>query len=236
MREEYADREVAVEAIRPLLTVVQHDADHAQLMAEIDGGRERISWDEFCALLDVVAEQSQDPRAFGAQVINSALYKFQRRARLAGWVLTLEDALAFMLYPRNPIDFACINSAITHQPGRVDVVTHIVDRYHPHPTFYQLMLGAAEAFLPLLQLDDARVEMAAQGRQAHFVFTYTPRDSWRSRMRRLLSRTVFSLYSIAIIRSSYPYLVQGRKMFEEQLIERAKIETLPSRATRFDFA
>ena len=232
MREEYAGREVAVGAVRSIFDVVARSEKGRSTLARMDLDAERFSWDEFCELLDIVARNVSDPRTIGAEGLASTVYKFRRRARLARLVLTLEDALRFILYPRNPIDFACMNTAVTGTAGRVDVVAYLFDRFQPNHTFFEIMLGAAEEFLRMLDLPGGKVTMNLSGRQAHYTFTYEAGTGVRDRIHRFVSAKLHGLYSILVIRSSYPDLVYGRKMFEEQLIERANVEAQLTSAER----
>lgn len=223
MRVEYAGREISVEAVRPLLDFLAGYHEHASRVQKVAGG-DRIAWDDLRQLLDAAATLTADLRPIGAQGVASALYKFRRRARFGRALLTLGDSLRFFLHPRNPIDFACLNAAVRVEPGRVDVVAYINDGYRPNTAFFELMHGAAEELMRQFDLPQGAVALNLQGRQAHYVFTYAHSDSLRARLHRWLSRFVYSTFSLLVIRSAYPYLVQGRKMFEQQLIERAKLE------------
>ena len=144
--------------------------------------------------------------------------------RLARKLLTVEDALRFILFPRNPIDFACVNVAVASEPGRVDVVTYLLDGCRPNETFFELMLGAAEEFMGAFGLSKTDVSMRSDGRQAHYIFNVAASRTIGSRIRRAVSRGVYTLYTLALIRSSYPELVMGRKLFEEQLVKHANLE------------
>ncbi|MDH3642119.1 MAG: response regulator [Gammaproteobacteria bacterium] len=229
MREEYTGREVAVGAARPLLDHLRDHPDRqnpelSDALGRIDPGAKRMSWDTFCDLLDVTAAHTPDLRGIGSDGLASALYKFRRRVKLARRILTLEDALRFILYPRNPIDFACLNVAVTAEPGRINVVAYLLHGYRECPPFFEVMLGAAQELIRALEVPDGEVTMSLSGRQAHLVFTYAASDGILHRVHRFVSRQAHAIYSILVIRSSYPDLVHGRKLFEEQLVERAKVE------------
>ena len=125
MREESAGREVAVDAIRVLVEELERSSEGRQALQEVDLDARRLSWEQLCNLLDVAAQITDDLGRIGAAGIEAATNKFGKRSRIARSVLCLEEALSFILYPGNPIDFASIHPAITHEPGRVDVVAYL---------------------------------------------------------------------------------------------------------------
>jgi len=224
VRVDYAGREITVKAIRPLIDFLSGYPATASGLGRVDTSGERISWDDLCTLLEAAAALTDDLARIGADGLSSALYQYRRRVRLARRLLTIDDALRFILYPRNPIDFSCMSAAMRHETGRVDVVAHINSGHQFNATFFEIIRGAAEEIARQFRLPQATVSLNISGRQAHYVFAYEPRTGFAARIRRWVSRAAFSLYSILVIRSAYPYLVQGRKMFEQQLVERARLE------------
>ncbi len=227
MREEYRDREISVAAIRPLLERLPA-ATSRPLMRE-----ERISWASFSELIDAYAiQEDADPKALGVAAVASEAYQYRRRIRLAGKLLLLEDLLRFVLYPRNPIDFSCINTAISSSDGRVDVVAHINRRYEPNPNFWEMMLGAGEELLRTLGWQDTRLEMSVFPHEAHFAFKFVPREDIAGKFHRWCSRAINGVALRAIVLRSYPDLVAGRKMYEDEAIERARIASELAAAQR----
>lgn len=96
MREEYAGREVALKAIRPLIDALDESGALPEGVVVRSTGR--LPWDDVCTLLDAAAGLPRPVRQIGADGLASALYQYQRRVRLAQKVLTIEDALRFILY------------------------------------------------------------------------------------------------------------------------------------------
>ncbi|MGI9626247.1 MAG: hybrid sensor histidine kinase/response regulator, partial [Longimicrobiales bacterium] len=223
VRKEYSGREVAVSAIRPLLDALA-SAGYEAPRTDVDPEATRVPWDVLCRLLEEAKRRVPDLAAIGASGMRSVAYKFRKRIGLTRRVLTIDDAVRFILYPRSPIDFACVNVAVTSEPGRVDAVAYVLDRYQGSKAFFELMGGAAEELVRVFDLPEGRMTMTTCGREAHLVITYRWAGTIRERLKRTISRQVHALYSLMVIRSSYPYLVQGRKMFEEQLVARRRVE------------
>ena len=182
----------------------------------------RTSWEGLCELVEVALRRGVDLRRVGRQTARSSRYKYYSRLRLAQ-VLTLEDALRFILQPRDPIDFSCVNHAITAQPGRVDLVAYVVEPYAPCPGLFELFHGAACALLEALE-PEGQVRLRTHGRQAHWVFLYPLRYGARQRLRTLVSRQLHRAYSAYSRRTAYPTLLRWREMYEEQLVARANAE------------
>ena len=125
-----------------------------------------------------------------------------------------------------------MNVAVTREPDRVNVVAYLLDGHRPSEIFFELMFGAAEEFARLFGLPDGSVTMQSNGRQAHFVFEHPRRGGISGRLRGSLSRFMYTVYTLAVIRSSYPELVMGRKLFEEQLVKSAKLQSRLSSTER----
>jgi PAS domain S-box-containing protein len=232
VREEYAGREVAVSAIGMLLDELRLTPEGCKVLEGVDPAAKRMSWEQLCELLEFAEQHLPDVAKIGVTGIASTAHKFGRRFRLARYLLTLEDTLSFILYPRSPIDFACLHTAVNHVPGRIDVVAYLFDQYQENKTFFTMLQGAAHEFMRMLDLPGGNVSLHTDGRQAHFVFTYEVRNSFVDRVQRFVSGGLYNLGSLLLIRSSYPDLVNGRRLFESQLIERAKIEEQLTRSER----
>ncbi len=227
MREEYKGREISVDAIHPLLDRLPTDITEPFL------SKDRISWASFSGLLDrYAAMPDADPKALGAAAVSSATYKYRRRIRTAGHLLTLGDLFRFILYPRNPIDFSCINTAISAEEGRVDVLAHINRSYEPNETLWEVMLGAGEELLRCIGHDDTELSMSVFPHEAHFAFTFEHRADLPGRFRSWSSRLINAVVLRAIVLKSYPDLVAGRKLYEDEAIERARIATELAAAQR----
>ena len=225
MREEYTGREISVDAVRPLLDAFANATHPARAMPADVNEAERISWERFCELLDdFVASTGTDPASLGALGISSRAYKYRRRLVLASRLFSLEDALRFVLYPRNPIDFSCVSTAVSSEPGRVDLLLYVDNRYAPSETFFQVARGAGEELLRLIDLPDGRMGFHMSGAQAHLAFTYTETTGLLTRLGRWVGRLISGIALRLVVMRSYPDLVSGRKMFEAQLIERAKAQ------------
>ncbi len=106
VREEYAGREVAVSAIGMLLDELRLSPEGRKVLEGIDPVAKRMSWNQLCELLEFAEQHLSDVTKIGVTGIASTAHKFGRRFRVARYLLTLEDALSFILYPRSPIDFA----------------------------------------------------------------------------------------------------------------------------------
>lgn len=224
MREAYTDKEVSVTALRPLLDRL-HDAEDLEYARQlISADATRVSWDATCDLIDHCISSAEDARRIGAEAVNSSAYKYRQRLRFVRRILGVEHIIRFLIYPRNTIDFACVSPAVSAEPGRVDLVLYISNQYRPSPMFFEILMGAAEGLVRLLNLPDGHVTMMSHGSQAHFAMTFSENKGFAGRVRAACSRLVgeFLLRRVAI--RSYPDLVAGRKNFEEQLIERAKLE------------
>ncbi len=221
MREEYNQREISVDAIQPLLDELPESV--LEDVGPIEGSR--LPWTLLCTLLDTYAAlPGADPEGLGARAISSATYKYRRRVRVFGSLLNLEDFLRFLFYPRNPIDFSCIDVSISGNEEQIIVLAYLNDRYAQNETFWRVMQGMSHELFALLNAPVTRSEMHITGNQTQFEVSLARSDNAIRKLRDWISGAISSVLLRSIVLQSYPDLVSARKEYEYELVSRAKVE------------
>lgn len=198
MRSDYQGQEVAARAVWPLVESMQAAGINTAKLPSVEHLSEpavRISWDQFLSILSMAdAHFTQDQlKAVGAAGLTSPQYA--TKIRLAKRLLTLEDAYRFMVYPHRVLDYACIQSAVSAEPGKVRITAILMQDYAPSETFFQLLYGAVEALPKFYAVEDAQIQGDITGRYMHFDLDYTPIASAVSPIKRRLSRWARNTYS-----------------------------------------
>lgn len=198
MRSDYQGQEVAARAVWPLVESMQAAGINTAKLPSVEHLSEpavRISWDQFLSILSMAdAHFTQDQlKAVGAAGLTSPQYA--TKIRLAKHLLTLEDAYRFMVYPHRTLDYACIQSAVSAEPGKVRITAILMQDYEPSETFFQLLCGAVEALPKIYGVEDAQIQGDISGRYMHFALDFLPAASAVNPMKRRLSRWARNAYS-----------------------------------------
>ncbi len=198
MRSDYQGQEVAARAVWPLVESMQAAGVNTAKLPSVEHLSEpavRISWDQFLSILSMAdAHFTQDQlRAVGAAGLTSPQYA--NKIRLAKRLLTLEDAYRFIVYPHKVLDYACIQSAVSAEPGKVRITAILMQDYAPSKTFFQLLCGAVAALPKLYGIEDAQIQADISGRYMHFDLDYSTDASAVGPIKRRLSGWVRSTYS-----------------------------------------
>lgn len=198
MRSDYQGQEVAARAVWPLVESMQAAGINIAKLPSVEHLSEpavRISWDQFLSILSMAeAHFTQDQlKAVGAAGLTSPQYG--TKIRLAKRLLTLEDAYRFMVYPHRILDYACIQSAVSAEPGKVRITAILMQDYAPSETFFQLLSGAVAALPKIYGVEEAQIQADISGRYMHFALDYSAATSAVKPIKRHLSRWARNAYS-----------------------------------------
>lgn len=212
MRSDYQGQEVAARAVWPLVKSMQAAGINTAKLPSVEHLSEpavRISWDQFLSILSMADAHftTEQLKAVGAAGLTAPQYA--TKIRFAKRLLTLEDAYRFMVYPHKVLDYACIQSAVSAEPGKVRITAILMQDYAPSNTFFQLLCGAVEGLPKVYGVEDAQVQCDISGRYMHFGLDYTPTTSASSPIRRRISSWARNLY-----------LALNKNQADDQLIRR----------------
>ena len=228
MREQFVGQEVAAGAVLPLLDELISRGHYPNTLLSPDELRTdglRISWGQALIILDA-AETHLTPlelEAIGGSALSTPRYR--SRLNLARWLLTLEDAFRFMVFPHEVIDYGCIRAAVRTRPGDIQITALLEDGYEPSSAFFRVMIGAAKQLPRLMGVDDAHVDGRLSGRSMQYRISYSVKSVYFQKIRARLSRWLRTTYCAFHMDNAYQELIQRTIDLEAVTVARDRIQS-----------